>query len=66
MYGYVVMPEHVHLLVKEPQRGYLAQMLQALKQSVARTLAFARSGIIFGMRVTTNSTYGANANLLRS
>jgi REP-associated tyrosine transposase len=39
VYGYVVMPEHVHLLVNEPERGCLAQMLQSLKQSVARTLA---------------------------
>jgi putative transposase len=39
VYGYVVMPEHVHLLVNEPERGHLAQMLQSLKQSVARTLA---------------------------
>jgi putative transposase len=39
VYGYVVMPEHVHLLVNEPERGSLAQMLQSLKQSVARTLA---------------------------
>ena len=37
--GYVVMPEHVHLLVNEPGRGTLAAALQALKQSVARTLA---------------------------
>jgi len=39
VYGYVVMPEHVHLLVDEPERGGLAQVLQSLKQSVARTLA---------------------------
>jgi putative transposase len=39
LYGYVVMPEHVHLLLNEPERGCLAQMLQSLKQSVARTLA---------------------------
>lgn len=39
VYGYVVMPEHVHLLVNEPERGHLAQVLQSLKQSVARTLA---------------------------
>lgn len=39
IYGYVVMPEHVHLLLNEPERGHLAQMLQSLKQSVARTLA---------------------------
>jgi putative transposase len=36
--GYVVMPEHVHLLVSEPQRVVLARALQALKQSVARRL----------------------------
>ena len=36
--GYVVMPEHVHLLVSEPERGTLARALQAIKQSVARRL----------------------------
>ena len=39
VYGYVLMPEHVHLLVSEPERGMLAQALQSLKQSVARRLA---------------------------
>jgi putative transposase len=32
--GYVVMPEHVHLLVNEPQRALLCKALQALKLSV--------------------------------
>jgi putative transposase len=32
--GYVVMPEHVHLLVSEPRRGGLDRALQALKLSV--------------------------------
>ena len=36
--GYVVMPEHVHLLVSEPERSTLARALQAVKQSVARRL----------------------------
>ena len=36
--GYVVMPEHVHLLVSEPERTTLATALQALKQSVAQKL----------------------------
>jgi putative transposase len=36
VYGYVVMPEHVHLLVSEPAVGLLATALQALKISVAR------------------------------
>jgi putative transposase len=34
--GYVVMPEHVHLLVSEPLQESLAGGLQALKLSVAR------------------------------
>jgi putative transposase len=33
--GYVVMPEHVHLLLSEPKEGLLAKVLQALKLSVA-------------------------------
>ena len=33
--GYVVMPEHVHLLVSEPLEVLLAKALQALKLSVA-------------------------------
>lgn len=36
--GYVVMPEHVHLLVSEPFRGRLATALQVLKQNSARQL----------------------------
>jgi len=35
-YGYVVMPEHVHLLVSEPEVEVLATAIQALKISVAR------------------------------
>jgi putative transposase len=33
--GYVVMPEHVHLLLSEPEHTLLAKALQALKLSVA-------------------------------
>jgi putative transposase len=36
--GYVVMPEHVHLLVGEPKKGTLSVMLAALKQRVSRDL----------------------------
>ena len=36
--GYVVMPEHVHLLLSEPERGTLATALQVLKQTVSRKL----------------------------
>ena len=34
--GYVIMPEHVHLLVSEPQRGRLATAIQMLKQITAK------------------------------
>ena len=37
--GYVVMPEHVHLLVGEPLTGTLAVAIQALKLSVAKRRA---------------------------
>ena len=33
--GYVVMPEHVHLLVNEPRRALLSRAIQALKLSVS-------------------------------
>ena len=36
--GYVVMPEHVHLLLSEPEQSTLAAALQALKQSVSQQL----------------------------
>lgn len=36
--GYVVMPEHVHLLISEPAQGTPSTVLQALKQCVSRDL----------------------------
>ena len=33
--GYVVMPEHIHMLVSEPKRAILSKAIQALKLSVA-------------------------------
>ncbi len=36
--GYVVMPEHVHLLISEPERSKLAVALQMLKQAVSQKL----------------------------
>jgi putative transposase len=32
------MPEHVHLLLSEPERGNLAEALKSLKQGVSRRL----------------------------
>lgn len=34
--GYVVMPEHIHLLVSEPMRGNPSTVMQVLKQRFAR------------------------------
>ena len=36
--GYVVMPEHVHLLMSEPAKGSPPTVLQMLKQRVSRSL----------------------------
>ncbi len=36
--GYVVMPEHVHLLISEPAKGTPSVILKALKQRVSRDL----------------------------
>ena len=38
VYGYVVMPEHVHLLVNEPEQGMLADAIHYLKLSFAKQL----------------------------
>jgi putative transposase len=36
--GYVVMPEHVHMLLSEPERSSLRVVLQMLKQITAQKL----------------------------
>ena len=36
--GFVVMPEHVHLLLSEPVKKDPSKILQVLKQKVARAL----------------------------
>jgi putative transposase len=36
--GYVVMPEHAHLLISEPERGNPSVVMQAIKQGFARRL----------------------------
>jgi putative transposase len=39
VYGYVVMPEHVHLLLSEPERGTLADAIHYLKLSFAKRVS---------------------------
>lgn len=36
--GYVVVPEHVHLLVNEPPQGALATAIQVIKQETSKKL----------------------------
>ena len=42
--GYIVMPEHVHLLVSEPQRETLSTVIQALKLGVVRSIQCSGGG----------------------
>ena len=44
IYGYVVMPEHVHLLLSEPDQGTLADAIHYLKLSFAKRLRSLRTG----------------------
>jgi len=43
-FGYVLMPEHVHLLVSEPQRETLSTAMQALKLSFIQSFEVSRGG----------------------
>ena len=36
--GYVVMPEHIHLLISEPSKGTPSTVMQVLKQRISRRL----------------------------
>jgi putative transposase len=36
VWGYVVMPEHFHLLISEPAKKNVARVMQVLKQRVSR------------------------------
>ncbi len=44
--GYVVMPEHVHLLVSEPQRETLSTAIQAVKLGVVRSLRCSGGSVV--------------------
>jgi putative transposase len=36
VWGYVVMPEHFHILISEPAKGNVARVMQVLKQELSR------------------------------
>jgi putative transposase len=48
--GYVVMPEHVHLLISEPEVGTPSQTLQVIKQKVSARLATTHMNSVFWQR----------------
>jgi len=45
--GYVVMPEHVHLLMSEPKIGTPSEAMQKLKQRVSRKIRGSKSRELF-------------------
>ncbi len=81
MAGYVVMPEHIHLLISEPQKKNPSTVMHALKLSFARRVWRWRDAVatrhkpassttrrrnISGKNDFTISTSGQNTNALRN
>lgn len=63
--GYVVMPEHVHLLMSEPKQGTPSTVLQKLKLRVARKLRKrGRPACSEQMRLPFGETGGRAAGVL--
>lgn len=48
VYGYVVMPDHVHILVSKPSRGTVANAIQSLK--ISSSMRSAQNRTLNGMR----------------
>lgn len=46
--GYVVMPEHFHLLMSEPQKATLPTVMQAIKLGFPRRVLASHPGLIDG------------------
>jgi REP element-mobilizing transposase RayT len=63
--GYVVMPEHIHLLVSEPERAKLSLAVQMLKQNVPRRLREPEGGSFWSCDTKTFAC-GARPNESRS
>jgi putative transposase len=57
IYGYVVMPEHVHLLVSEPGHGLLGDAIHYLKLSYAKRV---RTGVFWQKRYYDRSVRDAS------
>ena len=61
--GYVVMPEHVHLLVSEPQRETLSTAIQALKLGVVRSMQCSGDSVTTPRSRKTGETWGTPAHV---
>lgn len=59
--GYVVMPEHVHLLISGPRKGNPSKVLQVLKQKVSRALRKGRRKPLPGQLSLTFAASPADA-----
>src|ERR1700733_6140514 len=60
--GYVVMPEHVHLLVSEPQRETLSTAIQALKLGVVRSMRCSGEMVAAPRSRKTGETWGTQSS----
>jgi putative transposase len=64
--GYVVMPEHVHLLLSEPQRETLSTAIQALKVGLVRSMQCSNGGVVPAPRSRkTGETWGTPVHSVR-
>jgi putative transposase len=61
--GYVVMPEHVHLLLSEPKHATLATALQATKQAVSRALGSGDGGAFWQARYYDFNVFSARKRI---
>ena len=69
VYGFVVMPEHVHLLLSEPERGVLADAIHYLKLASPNGCGADAENYLpaySGKNDTMTGTSGTNASSRRS
>jgi putative transposase len=63
--GYVLMPEHVHLLVGEPHQSSLAVALQVMKQQTSKKLKSAGAAAFWQARYYDFNVYNKTTEKLR-
>ena len=61
--GYVIMPEPVHLLLTEPERGTLGAALQMLKQNVSHALGAGRQSPFWQKRYYDFNVWSAKKRI---